>query len=75
MLLFLLTIANPGLAYNIDTESAKKWERQSNDGLFGHSVALSRSYIYVGAPKDDKHGNVFRCSTSGSRCSKIDGKI
>ena len=65
--MFLLGVAQSGWAYNIDIESAVVWKGPRN-GLFGHSVALTQSNIYVGAPKNELHGDVFKCSKSSTNC-------
>ena len=71
---FLFFYAHFGEAYNIDTTSPVKLTSHKNDGLFGHSVALSKDYVYVGAPDDDIHGNVYKCPTSRGSCSVVGGK-
>ena len=70
---FLLLYAHFGGAYNIDTTSPIIWTEKEGS-LFGLSVALSKDYVYVGAPSDEIHGNVYKCPKSGSRCSKVPGK-
>ena len=70
---FLLLYAHFGGAYNIDTTSPIKWTSENEGSLFGLSVALSKDYVYVGAPADDIHGNVYKCSKSRS-CSVVNGK-
>ena len=76
--IFLLFYSHFGGAYNIDTTSPVELKSNENDGLFGHSVALSKNYVYVGAPgpttNDNKHGNVYKCTISGS-CSFVSGKM
>ena len=81
--LFLMWL---GLIYaynvkNVDSQDVifLKNRRQGNN--FGHSVALAKNYIYVGAPHDDIHGNVFKCRFNANYlkqqdppCSDIDGK-
>ena len=66
LLLFLFGVY-PVWAYNIDIGSAVNVKGPEN-GLFGHSVAVTQDAIYVGAPKDELHGNVFKCSTSSTHC-------
>ena len=80
--IFLLFYSHFGGAYNIDTTSPVELKSNKKGGLFGHSVALSKNYVYVGAPDvyfgapdDDKHGNVYKCGKSrGSSCSVVKGK-
>ena len=75
IVLILPFVANIGFAYNIDTKSATLLKGNEEDGLFGHSVAFSKDFVAVGAPKDQKHGNVYKCSTSSRlNCQIIDGK-
>ena len=74
---FLTFVINNGFAYNIDTKSAilLKGNEDNGDGLFGHSVAFSEEFVAVGAPKDQTHGNVYKCSTSSSsNCQIVNGK-
>ena len=72
--IFLLFYSHFGGAYNIDTTSPVELTSPTNDGFFGVSVALSKDNVYVGAPHDDVHGNVYKCPNSGSPCSKVPGK-
>ena len=75
--IFLLFYSHFGGAYNIDTTSPVELKSNKNDGLFtlfGHSVALSKEYVYVGAPDDNKHGNVYKCGKSRGSCSVVNGK-
>ena len=72
--IFLLFYSHFGGAYNIDTTSPVELKSNKKGGLFGHSVALSKNYVYVGAPHDKKHGNVYKCRKSGS-CSFVSGKM
>ena len=55
---------------NVDTTNPTIFNRQ-NSGLFGHSVALSKSDAFVGAPEDEIHGNVFKCSLQSENCKKM----
>ena len=71
---FLFFYVHFGEAYNIDTTSPVKLTSNKEDGLFGLSVALSKDYVYVGAPDDDIHGNVYKCPTSRGSCSVVGGK-
>ena len=66
--IFLLFSSNLGVAYNIDDTTLKKFEE---NGLFGHSVALSKDSVYAGAPKDG-NGAVYKCGIDSS-CSKVQG--
>ena len=61
------------MGYNIDTTHAKEFK---GSGLFGHSVALTKDkdLVYVGAPDDDKYGQVYKCTSTTTSCSKVDGK-
>ena len=69
-------------AKNVDSKDVifvKNPSRENN--AFGHSVALAKNFIYVGAPHDDTHGNVFNCKFTANglkqqnpRCSKVGGK-
>ena len=83
--LFLMWL---GLIYaynvkNVDSQDVifLKNRRQGNN--FGHSVALAKNYVFVGAPHDANHGNVFKCSFNANdlnkqnpnTCSKLDGKF
>ena len=58
---------------NVDTTNPTIFKRQ-NSGLFGHSVALSKSDAFVGAPEDEIHGNVFKCSLQSENCKKMNSK-
>ena len=55
---------------NVDTTNPTIFNGQ-NSGLFGHSVALSKSDAFVGAPEDENHGNVFKCSLQSENCKKM----
>lgn len=52
------------LAFNIDTESWLTFSAPANVdppiSLFGHSVALGKDVAFVGAPKHDTSGGVFK---------------
>ena len=70
-------------AKNVDSKNVifLKNPSRGNSNTFGHSVALTGDYIYVGAPHDDTHGNVFKCRFTANnlnqqnpRCSKVGGK-
>ena len=71
--IFLLFFSHFGWAYNIDTTSPVRLT-SSNDGFFGVSVALSKDNVYVGAPNDDAHGNVYECECDSGSCSVVNGK-
>ena len=71
-------------AKNVDSKDVifLKNPRQGNSNAFGHSVALARNYVFVGAPHDAKHGNVFKCRFTANNlnkqnpaCSEVDGKF
>ena len=72
--IFLLCFSHFVGAYNVDTTSPVELTSPTNDGFFGLSVALSKDYVYVGAPSDDTHGNVYECECESGSCSVIDGK-
>ena len=59
-------VISNGFAYNIDTKSAilLRRKRGEEDGLFGHSVTFSDDTVFVGAPNDETHGNVYKCPIS-----------
>ena len=71
-------------AKNVDSKDViflKNPGSASKNNAFGHSVALASNYVYVGAPHDKTHGNVFKCRFTANNlnqqnptCSKIDGK-
>ena len=70
-------------AKNVDSKDVifLKNPSRGKSNTFGHSVALARNYVYVGAPHDSKHGNVFKCRFNANdpnqqnpTCSKVDGK-
>ena len=67
--IFLLFSSNLGVAYNIDDTTLKEFEE---NGLFGHSVALSKDSVYAGAPKGG-NGTVYKCGITSSSCSKVQG--
>ena len=72
-------------AKNVDSKDVifvKNPSSASRNNAFGHSVALTRNYVYVGAPHDKTHGNVFKCRFTANnlnqhtpRCYKVDGKL
>ena len=72
-------------AKNVDSKDViflKNPRTASRNNAFGHSVALARNYVYVGAPLDDTHGNVFKCRFTADdlkqqnpACSKVVGKF
>jgi len=54
-------------ANNVDSQSVIYLKNAQSGNFFGHSVAIaSERNVYVGAPLDQKHGNVFKCSIDGS---------
>ena len=78
-------------AKNVDSKDVillKKPYHGSQNNSFGHSVALARNrnarnYVYIGAPHDEIHGNVFKCRFDASdlnqqtlnTCSKVIGNL
>ena len=79
LLLFFFGISNAYNAKNIDLTSVMHLKNSGDNNLFGHSVAVPsgnarKRYVYVGAPLDDTHGNVFGCWIDGAdlRKQKID---
>ena len=77
-------------AKNVDSKDVillKKPYHGSQNNAFGHSVALPRNrnawnYVYIGAPHDETHGNVFKCRFTAKNlkpqsptCSKVVGKL
>ena len=78
-------------AKNVDSKDViflKNPYHGSQNNAFGHSVALPRNrnawnYVYIGAPHDDIHGNVFKCKFDASdlnqqtpnTCSKVIGNL
>ena len=84
LFLIWLSLINAYNAYNVDTKDVifVKNPTSNKDNKFGHSVALASNYIYAGAPHDDVHGNVFKCSFSASdpkqqnpTCSRVNGRM
>ena len=68
-LLFLLLfgVSHAYNAKNVDSQSVIYLKNDQSGNFFGHSVAIaSESNVYVGAPLDQTHGNVFKCSIDGS---------
>ena len=73
-LFFFLCFLDFARSYNVKTKGSKILSGNSDDsGLFGHSVALSQSHAFVGAPHDSTHGRVFKCplQSSQSQCSPM----
>ena len=73
---FFLCFLDFARSYNVKTKGSKIFKSGSSDalglfGLFGHSVALSQSYAFIGAPHDSTHGNVFKCPLQSSQCSPM----
>ena len=78
-------------ANNVDIEDAIYLNNPGgSNNQFGHSVALGENpnghlgvqYVYLGAPHDETHGNVFGCGFRGDDpkkqvpdCFKMRGKI
>ena len=85
LIIFLLFFGKTN-AYNAKNVDSKdviflKNPRQGNSNAFGHSVALAKNYVFVGAPHDANHGNVFKCRFTANNlnqqnphCSKVGGK-
>ena len=69
-------------AKNVDSKDVIYLKNPSHENnAFGHSVALAKNYVFVGAPHDANHGNVFKCSFKANdltqqnpTCYKVDGK-
>ena len=63
ILLLFCGISNT-LAFNVAQSSPTIFEPKNHTGFketfFGHSVAITKNQVFVGAPKQDK-GNVFKC--------------
>ena len=70
-------------AKNVDSQDVIFLKNPSyRNNSFGHSVALTKNYVYIGAPLDDTHGNVFNCKFTAKNlkqqnpsCSKVVGKL
>ena len=61
--------------YNIDTKNPIIKNRTDlSNGIFGQSVALGENKVFIGAPLDEDHGNVYSCPIEGD-CGKIYGNI
>ena len=82
LFLFWLTLIFAYNAENVDTQDVIVLKNTGEQGnQFGHSVALTKDHVYVGAPKDSTHGNVFDCpfdpegEKQSPSCSEIDGKL
>ena len=86
LIIFLLFFGktNAYNAKNVDSKDVifvKNPSSASRSNAFGHSVALVKNYVYVGAPHDKTHGNVFKSrftarnlNQQNPTCSKVDGK-
>ena len=86
LLLFFFGVSNAYNANNVDLQSVIRLNNPGNsENRFGHSVALGtsngRQYVYLGAPQDETHGNVYGCEFDGSNknaqtstCIKMNGK-
>ena len=63
ILLLFSGISNT-LAFNVAQSSPTIYEPKNHvafkEAFFGHSVAITKNKVFVGAPKQDK-GNVFKC--------------
>ena len=46
---------------------------ETNGDFFGASLALNDEAVYVGAPKYQKHGGIFRCDLDETRCKALNG--
>ena len=85
LIIFLLFFGktNAYNAKNVDSKDVIFLKNPSSpNNAFGHSVALARNYVYVGAPLDATHGNVFKCRFDANNlnqqnptCYKVDGKL
>ena len=55
-------------AFNIDQNHPIVFHPRhgDDDGLFGYSIALNRSTLYVGAPGQARSGAVFQCDFDGN---------
>ena len=77
-LIIFLLLFGKNCAYNaknVDLSSVIVLKNNGDNNLFGHSVAVAsgnarKRYIYVGAPLDDTHGNVFACWIDGGNLDK-----
>ena len=77
-LLIFLLLFGKNCAYNaknVDLSSVILLKNNGDNNLFGHSVAIAsgnarKRYVYVGAPLDDTHGNVFACWIDGGNLDK-----
>ena len=70
LLLLFFGVSYAYNAQNVDLSSVIHVKNRGSNNLFGHSVAVpsgsTRRVIYVGAPLDDTHGNVFGCWINGA---------
>ena len=70
LLLLFFGVSYAYNAQNVDLSSVIHMKNRGSNNLFGHSVAVpsgnARRYVYVGAPLDDIHGNVFGCWIDGA---------
>ena len=55
-------------AFNIDTKHPilASPSSKNESSLFGYSLSIKDSSLYVGAPGHDDRGGVFRCDFDGS---------
>ncbi|TRY62173.1 hypothetical protein TCAL_16246, partial [Tigriopus californicus] len=76
------------VSFNIDTQSWFAFSPPSNvnakTSLFGHSVALGRDVAFIGAPRYDTSGGVFKCpfqarsplgETNNLSCTQINDNL
>ena len=63
-------------AFNVDTDSAIIAHVGQRNSLFGQTLYLNESTLYVGAPKHNTKGNIFRCdfnfNLNTPSCSPLD---
>ena len=64
----LITAAAISSAFNIDTKHPILASPSTNyeKSLFGYSLVIKDSSLYVGAPGHEARGDVFRCDFDGS---------
>ena len=79
LFLVWLSLINADAAKNVDTDEVIVLRNGGRNNAFGHSVALTGSQVYVGAPQDSTHGNVFSCPINpikqSPNCRKVNGKL
>ena len=82
LFLIWLSLINAYNAKNVDTQDVIVLQKSGGGkNQFGHSVALVKDHIYVGAPLDNTHGNVFKCkfnafdlNKQNPSCQTVNGK-